>query len=162
MEFYKILQSIMEKKELNIPEVARLCDLPDSTIRSMLLRKNKTVALEVAFKLAKGLNVPIETLNGDLPINITANPLNPYIEKYNNLNSDNQQTVNNLIDDLSEKQKIQDEKFEAALQEAKEKAQRQALLIAYGGKNKIHEFTDEELAKLDKWIEEQKSQKLPK
>ena len=152
----------MEKKELNIPEVARLCDLPDSTIRSMLLRKNKTVALEVAFKLAKGLNVPIETLNGDLPINITANPLNPYIEKYNNLNSDNQQTVNNLIDDLSEKQKIQDEKFEAALQEAKEKAQRQALLIAYGGKNKIHEFTDEELAKLDKWIEEQKSQKLPK
>lgn len=88
--------------------------------------------------------------------------LNKHFQKYQKLSPDNQQTVNNLIDDLSEKQKIQDEKFEAALQEVKEKAQRQALLIAYGGKNKIHEFTDEELAKLDKWIEEQKSQKLPK
>lgn len=66
MYFYEILQSIMEEKNLSIPEVARLSGLTDSTVRSMIARKNKTVALEVAFKLAKGLNVPLEELNGEL------------------------------------------------------------------------------------------------
>lgn len=65
MYFYEILQSIMDEKGLSIPEVARLSNLPDSTIRSILSRKNKTVALEVAFKLAKGLNVSLERLNGE-------------------------------------------------------------------------------------------------
>ena len=58
----------MEEKELSISEVARLSKLPDSTVRSILLRKNKTVALEVAFKLAKGLNVSLERLNGERPM----------------------------------------------------------------------------------------------
>ncbi|MCI8643976.1 MAG: helix-turn-helix transcriptional regulator [Lachnospiraceae bacterium] len=65
MYFYEILQSIMKQKNLNIPEVARLSGLPDSTIRSIISRKNKTVALEVAFKLAKGLNVSLRELNGE-------------------------------------------------------------------------------------------------
>ena len=65
MYFYEILQSIMDEKQLSIPEVARLSKLPDSTIRSILSRKNKTVALEVAFKLAKGLDVSLEQLNGE-------------------------------------------------------------------------------------------------
>ncbi len=65
MYFYEILKSIMEEKKLSIPDVARLSNLTDSTIRSILSRKNKTVALEVAFKLSKGLNVPIEKLNGE-------------------------------------------------------------------------------------------------
>ena len=55
----------MKQKNLNIPEVARLSGLPDSTIRSIISRKNKTVALEVAFKLAKGLNVSLRELNGE-------------------------------------------------------------------------------------------------
>lgn len=55
----------MKEKKLTIPEVSRLTGLTDSTIRSIISRKNKTVALEVAFKIAKGLNVPIEELNGD-------------------------------------------------------------------------------------------------
>lgn len=67
MDFYEILQTIMQKKNLKIPDVARLSDLPDSTIRSIISRKNKTVALEVAFKLSKGLNVPLEELNGECP-----------------------------------------------------------------------------------------------
>lgn len=73
MYFYEILQSIMDEKELNIPEVARLSGLTDSTIRSIISRKNKTVALEVAFKLAKGLDVSLEQLNGerDIPRNLS-------------------------------------------------------------------------------------------
>ena len=63
--FYEILQSIMKEKHLSIPAVARLSGLPDSTIRSILARKNRTVALEVAFKLAKGLDVSLEELNGE-------------------------------------------------------------------------------------------------
>ena len=74
MYFYEILQSIMEDKNLSIPDVARLSGLPDSTIRSIISRKNKTVALEVAFKLAKGLNVSVAELNGEqniIPLNIS-------------------------------------------------------------------------------------------
>ncbi len=68
MYFYEILQSIMDEKGLSISEVARLSKLPDSTVRSILSRKNKTVALEVAFRLAKGLNVSLEQLNGEQAI----------------------------------------------------------------------------------------------
>ncbi len=64
----------MKQKNLSIPEVARLSGLPDSTIRSIISRKNKTVALEVAFKLAKGLNVSLRELNGEeniIPVDIS-------------------------------------------------------------------------------------------
>lgn len=65
MYFYEILQDIMEEQSLNIPDVARLTGLADSTIRSIINRKTKTVALEVAFKMSKGLNVSLERLNGE-------------------------------------------------------------------------------------------------
>ena len=55
MEFYKVLKEIMESKDLSIPEVARLCNLSDSTVRSIITRKQKTVALNIAFKLSDGL-----------------------------------------------------------------------------------------------------------
>lgn len=75
MYFYEILQSIMKEKNLSIPAVARLSGLPDSTIRSIISRKNRTVALEVAFKLAKGLDVSLEELNGEqgiVPVDISS------------------------------------------------------------------------------------------
>lgn len=75
MYFYEILLSIMKEKNLSIPEVARLSGLTDSTIRSIISRKNKTVALEVAFKLAKGLDVSLEELNGEnnfIPLDISS------------------------------------------------------------------------------------------
>lgn len=74
MYFYEILLSIMKEKKLSIPEVARLSGLTDSTVRSIISRKNKTVALEVAFKLAKGLDVTLEELNGEnnfIPLDIS-------------------------------------------------------------------------------------------
>jgi len=61
---YSILQGIMNEKGINIAEVARLCDLPDSTVRGIITRKQKSTALEVAFKLSKGLGVSLEKLNG--------------------------------------------------------------------------------------------------
>jgi transcriptional regulator with XRE-family HTH domain len=68
MEFYKILACIMDEKGLSIPDTARACGLPDSTIRSILTRKNKTVSLEVAFKISNGLGVTLERLSGETEI----------------------------------------------------------------------------------------------
>ena len=64
MEFYKVLEKIMKSKDLTIPEVARLCNLSDSTVRSIFTRKQKNVALNIAFKIADGLCIPLEVLNG--------------------------------------------------------------------------------------------------
>ena len=64
MDFYLILQKIMEERGFNIPTVARMCGLSDGTVRSMISRQQKNVALEVAFKLSKGLGVSLERLNG--------------------------------------------------------------------------------------------------
>ena len=58
----------MDEKGLSIPDTARACGLPDSTIRSILTRKNKTVSLEVAFKISNGLGVTLERLSGETEI----------------------------------------------------------------------------------------------
>lgn len=64
MAIYEVLQSIMDDHGLSIADVARVCNLPDSTVRGIINRKQKTVALEVAFKLSNGLGVSLEQLNG--------------------------------------------------------------------------------------------------
>lgn len=64
MEFYKILQEIMDEKNIGVADVARLCGLTDSTVRSIIDREQKKVALNVAFKLSDGLGVSLERLNG--------------------------------------------------------------------------------------------------
>lgn len=81
MDFYCILQTILSERNLSIPDAARICNIPDSTLRSIIARKNKTVALEVAMKISKGLNVSLERLNGmeneketKLPQKIAASP----------------------------------------------------------------------------------------
>ena len=64
MNFYKILQEIMNEKGLTVADTARLCGLTDSTVRSIISRQQQNVALEVAFKLSDGLGVSLERLNG--------------------------------------------------------------------------------------------------
>ncbi len=64
MEIYEILTQIMEERNLKVAEVARLCDLPDGTVRGIIKREQKDIALKVALKLSKGLDVSIEYLNG--------------------------------------------------------------------------------------------------
>ena len=64
MDFYSILRQILEEKGLSIAEAARICGVPDSTLRSIINRKNQTVALDVAMRISLGLDVSLERLNG--------------------------------------------------------------------------------------------------
>lgn len=103
VDFYLILQSIMDEQGINIPTVARMCNLSDGTIRSIIVRKQKKVALEVAFKLSEGLNVSLERLNG-MPEkqNQTATKTNhPLLQIFSQLNSDGQQKLMDYAQDLA-------------------------------------------------------------
>lgn len=71
IEVYKTIENILREKDLSIAEAARMCNLADSTLRGIITRKQKNVALEVAFKISNGLNVTLEELNGEEP---RANP----------------------------------------------------------------------------------------
>lgn len=64
MEFHEILAVIMAENNLSVPDVAKKCGLSDSTVRSIFDRKQKKIALNVAFKLANGLGVSLQRLNG--------------------------------------------------------------------------------------------------
>ena len=55
----------LEKQKMSVADIARACNLPDSTVRGIISRKQKSIALEVAFKLSRGLNVSLATLNGE-------------------------------------------------------------------------------------------------
>ena len=109
MEFYKILNSIMENKNLSIPEVARKCNLADSTIRSIITRKTKKISLDVAFKLSKGLNVTLEELNGDESSTIPdySSEETKYIEDLRKLNDAGIEKAINYTKDLTEMPKYQ-------------------------------------------------------
>lgn len=76
MEFHEILAVIMAENNLSVPDVAKKCGLSDSTVRSIFDRKQKKIALNVAFKLANGLGVSLQRLNGmpEEPDTIPATP----------------------------------------------------------------------------------------
>jgi len=107
MDFYLILQEIMEEKNINIPTVARKSGLSDGTVRSIIKRKQKNVALEVAFKLSNGLNVSLERLNGlpEKELVSTTTESNPKIqllvEKAENLNNQGILKLIEYADDLT-------------------------------------------------------------
>lgn len=98
MYFYEILQKIMDEQSLRVSDVARMTGLSDSTVRSIINRKSKTVALEVAFKMSKGLNVSLERLNNeessDFYINETEKKLVLAYRKHPEIQS----CVNKLLD----------------------------------------------------------------
>lgn len=103
MDFYQILQEIMDEKGLNIPAVARKCKLSDATVRSIINRKQKNVALEVAFKLADGLHVSLERLNGDpdysSPENSFSDKEREHIDKYRGLDGHGQKMVDLVLEE---------------------------------------------------------------
>ena len=108
MDFYQILLDIMEERKLSIPEIARLCGLTDSTVRSMIDRKQKKVALNIAFKLSEGLGVSLERLNGDKE-KISNNPSSfSFIDK-EKMSSDET--------DMIKKYRLLDDRGKAAVQE---------------------------------------------
>lgn len=101
MCFYEILQSIMDEKKISVADVARLSGLTDSTVRSILTRKNKTVSLEVAFKLSKGLDVSLQRLNGELEVDSSlVETLVNEPEGYTSLDDDSKKIVDNLVEQL--------------------------------------------------------------
>lgn len=63
MYFYEILGEVMNEKDMTIADVAKACNLTDSTVRSIFDRKAKRVSLDVAFSLCRGLGVSLERLN---------------------------------------------------------------------------------------------------
>lgn len=63
MDFYLVLEQIMRDRDMSIPDIARATGLSDGTLRSAITRKQKNVALEVAFKISAGLGVSMEYLN---------------------------------------------------------------------------------------------------
>lgn len=64
MAVYEVLQDIMCERNLSIADIARICNLPDSTVRGIIRRKQNSIALDVAFRLSDGLGVSLERLNG--------------------------------------------------------------------------------------------------
>ena len=102
MDFYETFAEIIREKGLTVPEVARQCGLTDSTVRSIFDRKQKKIALNIAFKISKGLNVSLERLNGevdsaqncDQDLTIDEKQL---LDNYRSLNELGQELVRQLI-----------------------------------------------------------------
>lgn len=64
MYIYEILEQILKERAISIAEAAKKSNLSDSTVRGIIKRKQKHIALDVAVKLSDGLGVSLERLNG--------------------------------------------------------------------------------------------------
>lgn len=101
MEIYKVLQAIMDERSMSIPDIARATGLSDSTIRSIITRKTKTVALEVAAKLSHGLGLSLEQLNDGLSaanIPVLSPAEHTIIKKYRALDERGKSAVMAVLD----------------------------------------------------------------
>ena len=47
MEIYKIISDIMRNQNLSVADIAKKSNLPDSTVRGIVTRKQKNIALEI-------------------------------------------------------------------------------------------------------------------
>ena len=65
VELWQILQQAMKEREYKVADVAHICGLPDSTVRGIITRRQKSIALDVAFRLSRGLGIPLEVLAGE-------------------------------------------------------------------------------------------------
>ncbi len=108
MEIYKIISDIMRNQNLSVADIAKKSNLPDSTVRGIVTRKQKNIALGVAFKLSQGLGVSLEYLNGmpekeqktnNTYINQDKHPL---LDIYDNLNNEGQNKLMDYAHDLSQ------------------------------------------------------------
>lgn len=98
---YAVLEDIMNRRDMSTPDVSRACGLPDSTVRSIINRKSKNVALEVGFKLARGLGVTIEYLSG-LSCDHVGNAsfdATDIIKKYRELDSHGKKVIDLLLEE---------------------------------------------------------------
>lgn len=111
MDFYQILGEIMDEKGIGIADVAHACNLRDSTVRSIFDRHQKKIALNVAFKLSRGLNVSLQRLNGmpepdDVSVAFVAKDeaeslrAMSLLDSFKSLNIEGQEKLLDLADDL--------------------------------------------------------------
>ena len=141
----------MQQKSISIPDVARICNLPDSTIRSIISRKSKTVALEVAFKISKGLNVSLEELNGEIlkqDDNSISTNEQEVIKKYRALDEHGKMLVDNVLN-LEYKRVTSHKNNEVTIN-----------IAARGGENELT-LSEEKYQKLLQVIEENKDKEIP-
>lgn len=113
MDVYEILSEIMEYEGLSIANVAKKCGLPDSTVRGIVTRKQKTISLEVAFKISNGLGVSLEKLNGMeenrgkekniIKNNVTEKEFQTIIQPYRKLDKFGKETVKIVLDRETER-----------------------------------------------------------
>jgi len=64
--FYKIFMDIMQKMNLNIPEMARVANITDKQVRTIITRHLKDAPLPLALKLTDNLGIPLEVWTGDM------------------------------------------------------------------------------------------------
>lgn len=62
---YGIIYRILFEQDITVADAARMCGVNEFIVRTILLQKQATVPSETMYKLAKGLNVPIERLLGE-------------------------------------------------------------------------------------------------
>lgn len=143
---YQVLEEIMDEKHISIAETARLCGLPDSTVRGIIIRKQKSTALEVAFKLSEGLNVSLERLNG-VPekSNEKSSRMDiaeiEHIKKYRALDTHGKDIVDTVLE--KEYERVQQDEDLVEIQ-----------LVARSGKNEIIKVTRKELEEINKILDE--------
>lgn len=132
MEFYKVLQQIMDERGLTIAGIARASGVSDGTIRSAIVRRQKNVALDVACKISQGLNVSLDYLNNGeekvsaetakqkaAPENNEGGQKYDVPQEYYLLSATNRQTVDVLIRHLAD---AQDEKIKSVCNDISEVA----------------------------------------
>lgn len=102
-----ILNRIMDERNLKVAEVARICGLPDSTVRGIITRKQKSVALEVAFKLSDGLNISLRELNGQKEkkspelTEVNSEDVHPLLAIFYELNSQGQEHLMEYAENMA-------------------------------------------------------------
>lgn len=64
MSFGGNLSKLLEARHISIAEASRLTGVHDSTLRSIISRNSNDVAMSVAIKISRGLNISIDEING--------------------------------------------------------------------------------------------------
>ena len=159
MEFYKILSKIMKERNMKIPDVVKISGVPDSTIRSIIDRKSKSVALEVAFKLSKGLGVSLEYLNYGEEDHSTHTIYNKehseLINAYDHADYSTKNAARRVLglNDINTNPNKPDPDEIARLLKEKENT---ALIAAYGHGPIKQTYTDEEIETINRLLEEKR------
>lgn len=100
MDFYAILQNILDDQGLTVTDAARICKIPYSTLKSIIRRKSETTTLEIALKISEGLKVPMKQLCGIEKDSSTLNETK-FLDKFRLLKEEDQNLIIQTIELVS-------------------------------------------------------------